>query len=202
MPKHNLRDLIEYDDRKFLPKVLLNRPGQRMVLLNLRDGQAVPEHSTNESVVVYAICGHITFYHGQQPVELHEGEVLWVEGGVPHRLEAHQDSSLLVIAFGSPASAVEETLDLRAVPRPLRHPMVFQKFDALPVGESFVLINDHDPIPLNRQMETMRPGQVTWEYIVRGPEIFRIRVRRSLPLAGSETSPVDQATAVVAIGKS
>lgn len=199
MHKHNLYDLIEYDDRKFLPKSLLNRPGQRMVLLNLRDGQAVPEHSTKESVIVYAICGHITFYQGSESIELSAGEVLWIEGGLPHRLEAHQDSSLLVIASGGFTSASEEMLDLRAVPRPLRHPMVFQKFDALSVGESFVLINDHDPIPLNRQMETMRPRQVQWEYIVRGPEIFRIRVRRLLPLAGSEVSLADQASTVVAI---
>ena len=33
MYKHNLRDLIEYDENKFLAKVLVNQPGYRMVLL-------------------------------------------------------------------------------------------------------------------------------------------------------------------------
>ena len=79
-----------------------------------------------------------------------------------------------------------EELDLRHVERPRRHPLVFAKFDALEVGESFVLINDHDPIPLHGQMETMRPQQLTWEYIVRGPGIFRIRVSRIAPLTGNE----------------
>ena len=82
-----------------------------------------------------------------------------------------------------------EELDLRNVERFQRHPLVFAKFDALDVGESFVLVNDHDPVPLHGQMETMRPHQLTWEYIVRGPEIFRIRVRRVAPLCGSEISP-------------
>lgn len=82
-----------------------------------------------------------------------------------------------------------EELDLRNVERFQRHPLVFAKFDALDVGKSFVLINDHDPVPLHGQMEAMRPHQLTWEYIVRGPEIFRIRVSRIAPLSGAETSP-------------
>lgn len=82
-----------------------------------------------------------------------------------------------------------EELDLRSVERFQRHPLVFAKFDALEVGESFVLINDHDPAPLHGQMEAMRPHQLTWEYIERGPEIFRIQISRIAPLCGSETSP-------------
>jgi uncharacterized protein (DUF2249 family) len=82
-----------------------------------------------------------------------------------------------------------EELDLRNVERFQRHPLVFAKFDALDVGESFVLINDHDPVPLHGQMEAMRPQQLTWEYIVRGPEIFRIRVSRVATPSGAETSP-------------
>ena len=78
-----------------------------------------------------------------------------------------------------------EELDLREVERFRRHPLVFA-FDALEVGESFVLINDHDPIPLHGQMETMRPQQLTWEYIIRQPGIFRISVSRTAPLTGSE----------------
>ncbi|HEV2324206.1 MAG TPA: DUF2249 domain-containing protein [Terracidiphilus sp.] len=79
-----------------------------------------------------------------------------------------------------------EELDLREVERPRRHPLVFAKFDALAVGESLVLINDHDPVPLHGQMEAMRPQQLNWEYIVRGPGIFRIRVTRTAPPAGTE----------------
>jgi len=82
-----------------------------------------------------------------------------------------------------------EELDLRNVERFQRHPLVFAKFDALEVGQSFVLINDHDPVPLHAQMEAMRPHQLTWDYIVREPGIFRIRVSRIAPLNGTETSP-------------
>ncbi|HEX5430607.1 MAG TPA: DUF2249 domain-containing protein [Bryobacteraceae bacterium] len=79
-----------------------------------------------------------------------------------------------------------EELDLREVERFRRHPLVFAKFDALKVGESFVLINDHDPVPLHGQMDAMRPQQLTWEYLVRGPGTFRIQVTRIAPLTGDE----------------
>lgn len=188
MRKHNLRELAEYSNKTFLPKVLINQPGYRLVLLNLRAGQSVPEHANREIVTVYAINGHITFYADRVPSRLRAGEVLCIDGGVPHMLEAIEDSSLLVLAAGNTSTAASDELDLREVPRPQRHPLVFAKFDGLAVGESFVLVNDHDPIPLNRQMEAMRPEQVEWSYIVRGPEIFKIRVRRVSPLNGSETA--------------
>jgi uncharacterized protein (DUF2249 family) len=105
-----------------------------------------------------------------------------------HRLEAHADSTLLVLAAGGANSSVDNILDLREIPRPQRHSLVFAKFDGLAVAESFVLINDHDPVPLNRQMAAMRPGQVAWEYIERGPDNFCIRVRRIASADGPENS--------------
>jgi len=71
--------------------------------------------------------------------------------------------------------------------------LVFQKLDALATGESFVLVNDHDPIPLNRQIESMRTGETAWEYIRRGPDIFRIRIKRIAPSNGAE-APVGAPT--------
>ena len=188
MQKFNLKELIEYNDSKFNPKVLVNEAGYRMVLLNLRKGQSVPEHANQAVVTVYALVGHITFYGGTDSCELRAGEVVRLDAGVPHRLEAHEDSALYVLAAGQSNAAVaaSEELDLREVPRPLRHPLVFEKLDALPLGSSFVLVNDHDPVPLSRQIESMRPGQAAWEYIQRGPDLFRIRIRRIAPSGASE----------------
>jgi uncharacterized protein (DUF2249 family)/quercetin dioxygenase-like cupin family protein len=189
MFKQTLRDVIEFDENKFLAKVLVNHPGYRMILLNFRAGQGMPEHSAREIVTIYLISGYITFYEDKVPAEMRAGDVVWINEGVPHRVEAHEDSSLLVIRAGGGNVSPEEELDLRQVSRPERHPLVFRRFDGLPVGDAFILINDHDPMPLNRQLEEMRPGQLSWEYIVRGPDLFRIRVRRIAPLTGSDPSP-------------
>ena len=190
MFKKDLKDVIEFDEKKFVAKVLVNQPAYRMILLTFRSGQGMPEHSAREMVTVYIVSGRITFHVDNVPTEMRTGEVIWIHAGAPHRVDAHEDSSLLVIRAGGVSASAEEEIDLRQIPRSERHPLIFRRFDGLPVGDSFVLINDHDPVPLNRQLESVRPGQLSWEYIVRGPELFRIRIRRIAPLTGAETSPV------------
>lgn len=188
MQKQNLNDMIEFDESRFRPRVLINDPGYRMVLLTMRAGQAVPEHATTGRVMVYVIRGHVNFYEDETLCDLRQGGVVSLAAGAKHRVEALDDSVLLVLAtdvFNSANvrknnSRIEqvEELDLREVPRPQRHPMIFAKFDALGVGESFRLLNDHDPIPLNRQFDSVRPGEASWEYIERGPELFRVHIQR------------------------
>jgi uncharacterized protein (DUF2249 family) len=180
MQKLSLNELIEFNDKKFNPKVLFNEPGYRMVLMSMKAGQSIPEHGNPGVVTVLALRGYVTFYENDTPCELHAGDVVKVNPGALHHLEAHEDSALFVMATAGAALPADksEELDLREVPRPLRHPMIFAKFDALAVGDSVRLLNDHDPIPLNRQFESIRPGQASWEYIERGPALFRIRIRR------------------------
>jgi uncharacterized protein (DUF2249 family) len=75
-------------------------------------------------------------------------------------------------------------IDLRLLRRAERHPLVFDAFDGLAVGESFVILNDHDPHPLRMQMDQLREGEMSWEYVERGPVTFRVRVTRVAPPAG------------------
>lgn len=190
MEKIKVADLIEFNDKKFNPKVLVNEPGYRMVLLNLRAGQSVPEHANPGRVTVYAIRGHITFYQAAEPCELREGEVVHIPAGVPHHLEAHADSALFVLATadGPETKDKSEEIDVRTIPHYERHALIFQKFDALEVGQSIRLLNDHDPVPLGMQFEQMRPGQTKWEYIERGPLQFRIRITRIAPASSSDVA--------------
>ena len=199
MQKQNLNELIEYNDEKFRPKVLINEPGYRMVLLSMRAGQSIPEHSAKGIVTVFAVRGHITFYEGPTPCEVQAGEVVSLASGAPHHLEAHEDSVLVVLVTGKDDAVQNnsEELDLREIPRPQRHPLIFQKFDALAVGDSLRLLNDHDPIPLNRQIDNIRPGQASWEYIQRGPEIFRIRIQRIAPPVAAAIPVIAQPEAVL-----
>ena len=98
MRKYNLNDLIEFDDKKFRRKVLRNESGNRMVLLSLRAGQSVPAHSNQGKVIIHGVRGHITFYEGTLSCELRAGEVVCLESGAPHRIEAKEDSVLFVVA--------------------------------------------------------------------------------------------------------
>lgn len=70
-------------------------------------------------------------------------------------------------------------LDLRPLPRPQRHVLVFRQFEALAAGESFELVNDHDPLGLLHQFLTLMPGRFTWDYRAQGPDEWRVLVGRT-----------------------
>jgi uncharacterized protein (DUF2249 family)/quercetin dioxygenase-like cupin family protein len=185
----DLNDFIEFDDRKVNPVVLANEPDMRLLLLCMRAGQRVPEHSAAGSITVQSVTGRATFYDGEEACEMFAGSLVRLEAGRPHRVEAHTDSALLVTMIkpsGAGESrgarrAAEREIDLCLMERPERHPLVFAAFDRLAVGESLTIHNDHDPQPLRIQIEQMRQGEVSWECLERGPDTFRIRITRVAP---------------------
>jgi uncharacterized protein (DUF2249 family) len=67
-------------------------------------------------------------------------------------------------------------VDVRDLPPTKRHPLIFDQFNATPVGGSFTLINDHDPKPLYYQLKAEYTGQLLWEYLEQGPEVWRVQV--------------------------
>lgn len=79
----------------------------------------------------------------------------------------------------TPAPMPDHVLDVRVIPPPQKHPAIFTTFDALAPGESFILVNDHDPVPLRYQFEFTRSGQAGWEYLEQGPEVWRVRLSKS-----------------------
>ena len=72
----------------------------------------------------------------------------------------------------------EPTLDVGALPPYQRHPLVFQMVQTLVPGGSFLLVNDHDPYPLYLQLQMHFGDVVSWEYLERGPAVWRIRIAR------------------------
>lgn len=70
------------------------------------------------------------------------------------------------------------TLDVRQIPPPQKHPTIFRTFESLSPGQSFILINDHDPKPLYYQFANEHQGQFTWEYLEQGPEVWQVQIGR------------------------
>jgi uncharacterized protein (DUF2249 family) len=69
-----------------------------------------------------------------------------------------------------------QVLDVRTMVPRERHPLIFSTFDALQSGESFELVNDHDPKPLFYQFSFERSNAFTWDYLEQGPEVWRVRI--------------------------
>ena len=74
---------------------------------------------------------------------------------------------------------VKTVLDVREIPPRERHPLILGTFDALTPGESFVLVNDHDPKPLHYQFQFEKAGQFTWDYQEQGPDVWRVEIGRT-----------------------
>jgi uncharacterized protein (DUF2249 family) len=68
--------------------------------------------------------------------------------------------------------------------------MIFQRFVALPVGEAFVLVNDHDPKPLYYQLNFEYSGQVGWDYLEQGPSVWRVRISRTADVSHQRNIPL------------
>lgn len=90
-------------------------------------------------------------------------------------------------AGGDPQGAAAETdgtapeLDVRSDPPAVRHRRIFDTFASLAPGEAFVLVNDHDPVPLRYQFAAEHAGEVEWEPLEEGPAIWRVRIGRIAP---------------------
>ena len=69
-------------------------------------------------------------------------------------------------------------LDIRLVVPREKHPTIMKAFDDLQNGEAFQLINDHDPVPLYYQFNAEKANQFGWEYVERGPEVWRVNISK------------------------
>jgi AhpD family alkylhydroperoxidase len=79
----------------------------------------------------------------------------------------------------STMSTEEPVLDVRTEEPGRRHELIFETFDDLPAGRSYVLVNDHDPRPLRYQLEAENAGEFSWQYLEQGPEVWRVRIGRT-----------------------
>jgi uncharacterized protein (DUF2249 family) len=82
------------------------------------------------------------------------------------------------------AAPVDETVvfDVRPISCRVKHGWIFRRWYELAVGRHFVLLNDHDPIPLHYQFQAEFPGAFSWEYLERGPDDFRVKITKLAPV--------------------
>ena len=80
-------------------------------------------------------------------------------------------------------TAPEKILDGRSILCPVKHGLIIPKWPDLPVGDYFVLLNDHDPVRMQRQFSAEWPGAFDWEHLQKGPDEFRVKITKLKPLA-------------------
>ena len=81
--------------------------------------------------------------------------------------------------------ATEKIFDGRSIPCSVKHGLIIQKWLGLPVGDYFVLLNDHDPVRMHQQFSAEWPGAFAWENLQTGPDEFRVKITKLNPLVKS-----------------
>jgi uncharacterized protein (DUF2249 family) len=72
----------------------------------------------------------------------------------------------------------DRVMDVRLIPCSIKHGMIIRTWLELAVGEYFILLNDHDPVPLRYQFAAEWPDAFSWEHLVKGPAEFRVKITK------------------------
>lgn len=81
-----------------------------------------------------------------------------------------------------PIIGPDKVMDVRPIPCSIKHGLIMKTWFALPVGDHFILLNDHDPVPLRYQFEAEFGPAFSWQYLERGPSDFRVKITKVTPL--------------------
>lgn len=84
------------------------------------------------------------------------------------------------------AKKVPQELDVRSLISIKRHEKLLKLFKELPVDDSFIFINDHDPKPLYYEFRSIYGNVVGWEYLQRGGREWKVKVTRTEASKGRE----------------
>jgi len=71
-----------------------------------------------------------------------------------------------------------EILDVTVIDTHLRQGVIFEKFDTLKPGNSFIIYNDDDPKPLYYQLLAAKGQTLLWDYLHIGPKEWRVKITR------------------------
>lgn len=77
----------------------------------------------------------------------------------------------------------DKIMDVRAIPCSIKHGLIIQQWLRLSVGDHFILLNDHDPVPLYHQIAAQWPNAFTWQHLVKGPDECHIKITKLKAIA-------------------
>lgn len=98
-----LQDQIDYRSEGLNNKRVFVFNGQMMVLIAMKAGQTMPEHSTEEPAYLEVLNGEILVVTGEKVQKIRAGEAILLPAHHPHKVDATADSKFMLI---------------RAVPKP------------------------------------------------------------------------------------
>ena len=103
---------FEFNDNKPAFKVLFETSFTKEIRILLKDGQSMKEHQTSFPIVVEIVDGEIDFGVNRNIHHLKKGELIALDGNVPHDLKAKKDSIIrLTLTKADSTERVENVIN-------------------------------------------------------------------------------------------
>ena len=83
------------------------------------------------------------------------------------------------------STATLAEIAVRSIPPYQRPQQIFAQVDALQVGQSLRIVNDHDPVPLRHQLESRSPG-LHVRPLQAGPQLWRVQISKVQGVADAD----------------
>lgn len=112
MKSASLTKELEYNENKPAVKVLMDTNSSREIRIVMRKLQVMKEHKTPFPIVVEIFEGRISFGVNGETHDLVKGDLVYLEGNVPHDLKAEEDSTVrLTLSKNDTAERVKGVAD-------------------------------------------------------------------------------------------
>ncbi len=93
-------------DTSALPRstIILRENGLRCLVLHLKAGEELREHSAPGAISVHCLRGEVRFSAGEDKLDLRAGVLITLTAGAPHAVVA-QEESVLLVTMSEPVQA-------------------------------------------------------------------------------------------------
>lgn len=92
MNKESFNTEIEFDDSRVKTKVILETSFSKEIRILLKKGQLMKEHKTQYPILIHMLEGNIELGIKGEICNMKAGDIISLEGGVPHDLTAKENS--------------------------------------------------------------------------------------------------------------
>jgi quercetin dioxygenase-like cupin family protein len=100
-----LKENVEFDPKRFLPKALFESPEMKVVWATFRPGQFIPVHAPDVHVALFVVSGEGEVVAGEERRRVKEGDLVVVPKKVPRGVKAKTDMVVLHVVSPSPTQA-------------------------------------------------------------------------------------------------
>lgn len=92
MNKESFNTEIEFDDPRVKTKVILETSFSKEIRILLKKGQLMKEHKTPYPILIHVLEGNIELGLYGEVCSMIDGDIIALEGNVPHDLTAKENS--------------------------------------------------------------------------------------------------------------